>query len=65
MLNAWVQPLSYSLPSLLHPFVWHRVVDTGKPSPNDIVEETAADVYEETNYTIDPRSTVVLISRPT
>jgi glycogen operon protein len=39
---------------------WRRVVDTGQPSPKDIVEPGNESKFESANYTVRARSVVVL-----
>lgn len=42
---------------------WSRIIDTGQPSPNDIVDPSA-DPLGELCYHVDARSVVVLIASP-
>lgn len=43
---------------------WHRVVDTGLPAPEDIVEEAEApELSDPAAYPVGPRSVVVLVGR--
>jgi len=61
MLNAWNQPLAFTLPGLQ--VTWHRLIDTALPSPRDILEEEKAPAVETDRYAVQPQSTVVLIGK--
>ena len=59
MFNAYWETLWFKLPTSS---TWKRVVDTSLDSPNDIVEEAAAQPYVSTSYSVGPRSVAVLVS---
>jgi isoamylase len=42
---------------------WQRAIDTSLPSPNDVVEAGHEPVISATNYKVEPKSVVVLMSR--
>ncbi|MDX2228984.1 MAG: glycogen debranching protein GlgX [Leptolyngbyaceae cyanobacterium bins.349] len=64
VLNAYWKPLSFELPSLRPGFVWHRIVDTSLPSPEDFQpEETAVPVAGKT-YRVSDRASIVLMALP-
>ncbi len=61
MINAYWEPLEFTVqegPAGR----WKRVVDTFRPSPDDIVEESQAAALTSLQYTVGPRSVVVLVS---
>ena len=59
--NAFWEPLEVELPAL-EGKRWYRVVDTFFPAGKDIVPDEAADFLPVATYTIQPRSTIVLIA---
>ncbi|GIV61681.1 MAG: glycogen operon protein GlgX homolog [Rhodothermaceae bacterium] len=63
ILNAYWEPLPFALPPLPPPHRWHRLVDTGRPSPEDLCSEEQAPPVQEATYLAAPRSVVVLIAR--
>ena len=60
MLNAYWEPLDFELPLLSNGAVWHRVVDTALPSPDDFAETGKLLPPENRHYTVQPRGAVVL-----
>src|SRR5205085_1257505 len=36
--NAWIEPLDFLIPPSPTERRWHRIIDTARPSPEDIVE---------------------------
>lgn len=56
MINAWDQDLEFAIQEG-DPAEWRRVVDTARPSPNDIVDpESAADTITADKRTVDKRT---------
>jgi glycogen operon protein len=62
MLNMYWEELEFALPPLADR-AWHRVVDTTRPSPADIVVPGEEPRITENGYRTGPRSVVVLISK--
>ncbi|MBZ0158031.1 MAG: glycogen debranching protein GlgX [Alphaproteobacteria bacterium] len=62
MLNMTERPAAIQLPHLLGR-KWHRAIDTGQPSPADIIEPYEQPPVRKFNYLVLPRSVVVLESR--
>ena len=56
--NAFWEPLTFELPPDMR---WRRVVDTGLPSPADLVDEDEAELLAEPRYTAAARSVVILV----
>lgn len=65
IINAYWKPLTFQLPSpkKMSGGVWHRWIDTSRPSPEDIVPWDAMQPVTARNYRIPGRSVVVLITR--
>jgi len=63
MINAYWKPLAFELPQPEGAGAWRRIVDTFRPSPDDICEWTAAETVRNRHYLVQPRS-VVLLARP-
>jgi glycogen operon protein len=61
MVNAWWQPLRFSLPPT--GLTDDRWIDTALPSPDDIVAWSEAPALPEPAYCAQPRSVVVLVVR--
>ena len=61
MVNMWWGALDMALPDVLGR-CWHRVVDTARPSPEDIASPGTEPPVDGSRYSVAPRSTVVLIS---
>lgn len=62
MTNMYWEALPMAIPAVPGR-VWHRVVDTALPSPQDIAEPGMAPAISEGSYVVNPRSVVVLISK--
>jgi isoamylase len=63
MLNAYWESLEFELPSVgAQADSWHRWIDTGLDSPDDIVEWRAAPAFEGRAYLVRPRSVVGLFA---
>jgi glycogen operon protein len=62
ILNGYWEPLEYELPLADKGSgnVWHRWIDTGLESPNDIVEWQTAPLVQGFTYRAEPRSMAVL-----
>ena len=56
---------SFEIPQPREGRMWYRIVDTGKPSPEDILDEDKAEAaaIEHNNYSMVPGSASVFISR--
>jgi glycogen operon protein len=63
ILNMSDEPLKRQLPPVPGR-VWHRAIDTGRPSPQDILEPHAQSPVLGTAYIASPRSVLVYESRP-
>lgn len=59
-LNAYWEPLAFELPPGL---AWRRVLDTSRPSPQDLVDFDAAEPVAGASHTVAPRSVVALFAR--
>ncbi|NUM34114.1 MAG: glycogen debranching protein GlgX [Candidatus Brocadiae bacterium] len=64
ILNAFWMPLTFDLPKPSSDKVWHILMDTAKESPLDITTQEDSAVWKEKQYTLEPRSVVVLITMP-
>jgi glycogen operon protein len=70
--NAYWEPLTFELPDPSESEVghheatwrWHCIVDTARPSPNDIQRVEHAQMIQESRYTLQPRSAIVLLLAP-
>jgi len=60
--NAFWEPLKVELPDV-EGKRWYRVVDTSLPADEDIVPDEQAAFLPEIEYTIRPRSSIVLIAQ--
>jgi len=62
ILNAYWEPLEFELPlaDKANGNVWHRWIDTGLDSPNDIVEWQTAPLVKGFAYRVAPRSLALL-----
>ncbi len=58
MINAWDQALRFEIQE---PGDWHRVLDTGLPSPDDFAEDLVGPAMTGNGYEVGPRSVVVLL----
>lgn len=63
MMNMYWDGLFFELP-IVPDRAWHRVVDTGQPSPNDFVDEGTVPPCLDATYCVGGRSVVVLVSKP-
>ncbi|MBF2034327.1 MAG: glycogen debranching protein GlgX [Leptolyngbyaceae cyanobacterium T60_A2020_046] len=62
MLNAYWEPLTFELPNP-HPHTrWHRIIDTARPAPEDMVLPSRSIEITMPTYTVDARSSVVLMA---
>jgi isoamylase len=62
ILNMFDQTLRFELPEIPN-CNWARVIDTGLPSPDDIVEPGSEVVVDDIAYQATGRSVVVLVSQ--
>jgi glycogen operon protein len=62
MLNMYWDALSFELPTVPGRR-WHRLVDTARPSPEDIVETARQAPLQGSQVRVEGRSVVVLLSR--
>ena len=60
MINAYWEPESFEIPELLNSYRWHRIVDTYLESPEDFMDISDAPIYEESSYSVQARSVVIL-----
>ena len=62
--NSYWEALEFEIPSAdeNREVSWHRWIDTSLDSPDDICEGAVAPVLEDTRYTAQPRSVVVLFA---
>jgi glycogen operon protein len=61
--SSWDEPLPFRIPLSPSGRRWRRLIDTGQPSPNDIVPEDAGpEVPPATLYGVEAHSLVVLMS---
>jgi isoamylase len=65
ILNSYWEALEFEVPPVIESaeIRWHRWIDTSLDSPDDICEQQVAPALEETRYTVQPRSVVVLFAR--
>ncbi|NOZ37967.1 MAG: glycogen-debranching protein [Gammaproteobacteria bacterium] len=61
MINAWWEDLLFTVQEGT-PDNWHRIIDTARDSPHDIVEEGRALPLQSMDYRVKARSLVVLIA---
>jgi isoamylase len=61
ILNAYWEPLEFELP-MTHGNSWHRWIDTGLDSPQDIVSWGSAAVISGSTYKAQSRSVIVLFA---
>jgi glycogen operon protein len=61
-INAYWRPLDFELPPVTDKpeAAWLRLVDTSLPSPQDVTEEGMVVPVNGSNYTVNPRSIVML-----
>ncbi len=60
MLNAYWEPLTFTLPAPRDGRHWRRIIDTNLPTPDDFRTPDVAPPVEDGRYTVMPRSVVVL-----
>jgi glycogen operon protein len=61
--NGWSGPLRFRIPRSPSGRPWRRLVDTARPSPQDIIaEEEAERVAVDTSYEVAPFALVLLVS---
>jgi glycogen operon protein len=62
-MNGWREAIRFRIPASPTRRKWRRVVDTAKPSPEDVVAEgTGPVVAEGSYYTVEAHSLIVLVS---
>jgi glycogen operon protein len=65
MLNAYWEPLTFALPSVLDRVPpWRRWIDTALDAPDDICALERSSPVIQSTYTVRPRSSVLLVSSP-
>ena len=62
ILSAYWEPLEFELPILKKGGAWHRWIDTGLDSPNDIVSWDTAPPISGENYRIESRAVAMLVT---
>jgi glycogen operon protein len=62
MMNMHWEPLSFEVPEVAGRR-WHRLVDTGRPSPEDVAEPGREVPVDGAEYPVGDRSIVVLLSK--
>lgn len=62
ILNAYWEPLEFELPLWPSELGWRRLLDTSRPSPDELHPFESAPILSGTTYLAQPRSLVVLIS---
>ena len=60
MINGWREPLSFAIQEG-SVGTWKRIIDTGLPAPQDIVEPCHAPTFPDRDYKLGARSLVVLM----
>ncbi|HQI86004.1 MAG TPA: alpha-amylase family glycosyl hydrolase, partial [Anaerolineae bacterium] len=60
MLNAYWEPLTFTLPAPRNGTHWRRIIDTNLPPPDDFCAPDVAPPIEGGQYIVAPRSVVVL-----
>lgn len=60
MLNAYWEPLTFTLPAPRNGTHWQRIIDTNLPTPDDFCAPDVAPPIEGGQYIVAPRSVVVL-----
>ena len=61
MLNAYWEALAFTLPAPRNGLHWRRIIDTNLPTPDDFCMPDVAPPIEVGQYTVMPRSAVVLV----
>ncbi|MBF0564283.1 MAG: glycogen debranching protein GlgX [Nitrospirae bacterium] len=62
MMNMYWETLRFEIPNV-QGRQWYRVIDTSKPSPDDIADEGKEVKITDNDYLVEGRSVVVLMSR--
>ncbi|MEM9154509.1 MAG: glycogen debranching protein GlgX [Cyanobacteria bacterium P01_F01_bin.33] len=62
-LNAYWEKLQFQLPFLSAEELWHRMVDTALPAPEDFSSYRLAPAIENKFYAVEARSAIVLITK--
>ncbi len=62
MLNMYSEPLAFELPRLSG-CAWHRVVDTSRSAPEDIVDKGSEMPWLEDHYTVPGHSVAIFLSK--
>jgi glycogen operon protein len=62
ILNAYWEPLVFELPQMERGYSWHRWIDTGLESPDDIVPWEIAPLVAGDSYRTEARSVVMLFA---
>ena len=62
MINAYWESLRFEIPLMAESAAsgWHRWIDTALDAPDDLCEWPTAPILEDSAYTVQPRSIVVL-----
>ena len=60
MMNAWTEPLAFGI-HWGDVGEWHRVIDTARPSPEDILPQPDRRALDTHFYAVQPQSVVVLM----
>jgi isoamylase len=63
-LNAYWDALEFELPILGKREQWYRIVDTARPSPEDIQPLKTAPAVRTDSYRVEGRSSIVLLAAP-
>jgi isoamylase len=63
MLNAFWEPLHFELPSLQPNRHWCLRVDTAQPTPHDC-PDIPVPIYDQHHYTVQSRSSVIIVALP-
>ena len=61
MVNAWWEPLAFTLPPLAEDGRWRRWLDTSQPSPDDIQQWSDAPFVTGATYPVGPRSVAAVV----
>ena len=61
MVNAWWEPLAFTLPPLADAGHWRRWLDTSQPSPDDIRRWSDAPFVTGATYPVGPRSVAAVV----
>ncbi len=64
-LNSWHEPMKFRIPVSPTRRRWHRLIDTSRPSPEDIIADgIGPPVVDGSYYSVAAHSMIVLISEP-